>query len=248
MSLYSPSLCDGIESPEEFLAIYGAIYDYLNRNQALESKIDALLQMGMPQADTDEFTESRAEIIYWKVGGTHPVDLSRPSEGDWKIRYQYGEIDVNEVADKARKIVSTPEDDALLRNSLLGFASVRHMGPVYSITIAHFLSQGRLPIYDKFAHIAMLSICGQGLAGRKASDCYYSDRYINRYSPASSSAIDTIVNRYSAYVSLAQRVYGLLEKGGVTDDRFSRRVDKALWAYGHLFSESKATSGKLRIE
>lgn len=251
MRLYSPSLRNEIKSPKEFLDIYGAIYDYLNRNQELEDKVDALLEKDMRQLGADEFAQSIAEIIYWKVGGTHPEDLSRPDIGGWKIRYQYGEIDVDEVVEQAKKVIESPEaskSDTLLNKSLESFMSIPHMGPVYSITLVHFLSQGRLPIYDKFAHIAMLSICGEGLNGNSVTDCFYTDKYMNRFSPASCSSYKNIKKRYESYTSLAKKVYELLDEDGGFDGHYSRRIDKALWVYGHLFSESKATSNKIKIE
>ena len=31
----------------------------------------------------------------------------------------------------------------------------KYIGPVYAITLLYFLSQGKYPIYDRFAHIAV---------------------------------------------------------------------------------------------
>lgn len=256
LNLYIPNFEEGVvDDYEKFLTIYNTIYDYLNRDFALENEIRKLLN-----SNKKEFTpEDIAKIVYWKVGGVDRSNLNKPMYGiRWKIEYQYGEIDVLDVYHAVKKVlnIAKDDDDLILRgilteclkgeeyqdykieNENVITSGIRHMGPVYAITLAYFMTHGRLPIYDKFAHIALLAINGKGMNDhfKKPFEYFYTKESLEKVSPAECTNINKIIERYNIYKEMA---YDLYKEFGRENDK-DRTIDRALWVYGHLFSDAKS--------
>lgn len=214
---------ESIEDSEQFLDIYGCIYDYLNRDKALEDKITCILSRGLDGSDIDDV----GAIIRWKVGGRYWPDKKI-------VTYEYAPQDGIDVQ-KVREVIeknSRKTDADILRSMILECADnkeIRHMGVVYTIAVVYFMTQGRFPIYDKYAHIALLTLTN-GENGK-----LYSDERIRPYSPAEAAG-EKRFEKYHDYRILSDAVYKTFRiRFDNAEDL--RRVDKALWAYGHLFYE-----------
>lgn len=212
-----------IKDPEQFLDIYGCIYDYLNRDKALEDKITGILSRGLDGSDIDDV----GAVISWKAGGRYWPDKKI-------VTYQYAPqdgIDVRKVKEVIEKN-SRKTDADIFRNMILECADdkeIRNMGVVYTIVVVYFMTQGRYPIYDKYAHIALLTLTN-GENGK-----LYSDERLRPYSPAEAAG-EKRFEKYCDYRRLSDEVYQMFH---VRPDNAEdlRRADKALWAYGHLFYE-----------
>lgn len=91
---------------------------------------------------------------------------------------------------------------------------VKQLGAVYLITIIFFMSKGKYPIYDKFAHKAALAIRGDKnpleVSVKPAPD---------------KTSISAVMKMYDEYLYLLNDVIGTTE--------LSRGQDQALWVYGH---------------
>ena len=92
-------------------------------------------------------------------------------------------------------------------------------GPVYILTVLFFVTQGKFPIYDKYAHVAALAI----------------DRDLP---PGSYAKYDGIQkwSDYQEYMNLLAPVCGACSQQLAHPPMLvSRPVDRALWVYGHFF-------------
>jgi hypothetical protein len=92
-------------------------------------------------------------------------------------------------------------------------------GHVYILTVLFFVTHGRCPIYDKYAHIAAVAI-DQGLP----PGSYVSYREGQKWSD------------YQQYMNLLLPIgKACPQQLGNPSMFISRPVDRALWVYGHLF-------------
>lgn len=99
-------------------------------------------------------------------------------------------------------------------------------GAVYALTLLYFTSHGAYPIYDKYAHIALIMI----LSGRKFNTIITeSDR--KREFDFDSRDGKRVFKYYKAYISKLNEVFG-------AEWKRDRNIDRALWSYGHLFSDN----------
>ncbi len=98
-------------------------------------------------------------------------------------------------------------------------------GKVYRLTIIFFASHGRFPIYDRYAHVAAQAI-DEGLPP-EATLLY---KPVEKWSD------------YEAYMKLLAQVRNAypLERTG-SPMFVSRRLDRALWVYGHFFRTNAVT-------
>lgn len=109
------------------------------------------------------------------------------------------------------------------------------IGIVYSLTLLYFISQGRIPIYDKFVHIALKAI---HMGKKPTDDVVY-------YSAPVNKKTNTAIALMEEYMWLIENTVGnelLLRKciKNTKEDDIERirKVDRALWVYGHLFSRT----------
>lgn len=91
---------------------------------------------------------------------------------------------------------------------------VKQFGTVYIITLIYFLSKGKYPIYDKFAHKAIMAID----SNRNPMD-------ITVASPPDKSSVAKVINMYTEYYKKIEEIFGSY--------RLTRKQDQALWVYGH---------------
>ena len=105
--------------------------------------------------------------------------------------------------------------------------SPNNIGPVYNINTLFFLTGGKAPIYDVFAHKAVkallfdISPCETYLGGNP-------DKH----------EVDQVVAMYQEYMILLKMLFKDWFKYKQNNDMFiPRRLDRALWVYGHSKQE-----------
>ena len=103
------------------------------------------------------------------------------------------------------------------------------IGPVYAITILYFLSQGEYPIYDQFAHFALMGIkCGESPEKRKFTD-KDREKEIDMVNITKKNSLTDIFNNYiEHYIDRLNCIFK-------DQWKHDRDVDRALWVYGHLY-------------
>ena len=90
----------------------------------------------------------------------------------------------------------------------------KNFGSVYIINLIYFLSKGKFPIYDKFAH--------------KAAKALFMEKQPNEVyvgSAPEKNDIKNVVNLYNEYLWLLEKLFH--------NYSIDRITDRALWVYGH---------------
>lgn len=96
-----------------------------------------------------------------------------------------------------------------------------NFGTVYLINLIYFRSEGKFPIYDQFAHKAVKAL----FANASPANIYIG--------PAPDKEEQTkVVALYREYLWLLDKVFGRI--------KIERKLDQALWVYGH---KSEAYTG-----
>lgn len=217
MECYKYYLPGGKEiDQEQFIEFYSKVYFFLNRNHKLEDEIEALISK-------DSLTEHELmEILKWKLGA--------PQYVDYTLKTRYHTIEACALVKKLSgpKPVNVCADDFLRE---IAGGQFKGIGPVYAITLLFFLSKGCYPIYDKYAHIALKVILDHMDYTGIVTDSDISREFHN------SSHSKRYPHDYKAYIDKMKAVFG--EKY-IKD----RRIDQALWTYGHLFNDTRTNHQK----
>lgn len=195
-----------------------------------------------------ECGEINSDVVAWKAG-----KYRGKSEIDWKWdgKNGYGgkieEAELNAYMEYLREktqIVSEAErgidylKDGKHREAIeeiqnaykdmLGDKIVPdNIGPVYIINLLFFLTKGKAPIYDQYAHKAVRAL------GYDVSPALI---YIGE-NPDKHSA-KKVVEMYYEYLLLLKNVFG----GDVfkpVENNDDRKLDQALWVYGHVTDVTK---------
>lgn len=105
--------------------------------------------------------------------------------------------------------------------------SPKNIGPVYNINTLFFLTGGKAPIYDVFAHKAAKAL----LFGISPSEVYIGGN-------PDKHDVDKVVAMYQEYMILLKMLFKDWFKNKQKNDMFiSRELDRALWVYGHSKNE-----------
>ena len=99
-------------------------------------------------------------------------------------------------------------------------------GTVYIITLMHFISNGKVPIYDRFTHKAVKAIYAMTLPSKI---------YVG--APPGKKSAKEAINMLSEYMWLLEKEFGKSD--------IDRLLDRALWVYGH---EAGIVNGKIEVE
>jgi hypothetical protein len=199
------------------------------RNQSsrfVEDQVCALLARSTTLSQQD-----LTLCMAWKIGGL--ID-HRGSEAHQKIEYlqnwpaaltaagQYGTRDFSRSIPFLANSMSTLLKQISQGNPRYLFDLVPQLagfGNVYILTVLFFVSHGRFPIYDRYAHIAAEAIA-QDL--RPDSRVHYRD--LQKW------------DDYDRYMDLLRAINKARpEQPGSASMFISRPVDRALWVYGHFF-------------
>ena len=99
----------------------------------------------------------------------------------------------------------------LIRDNTRGI----YFGPVYIINILYFLSSGEIPIYDRFAHKAVKALYLEKMPY---------EIYVGY--PVDCNCTEEIMAMLNEYRWLLREKFGT--------DKINRKIDRALWVYGHM--------------
>ena len=101
--------------------------------------------------------------------------------------------------------------------------SPRNIGPVYIINALFFLTGGKAPIYDVFAHKAVKAL----LLNIAPSEVYLGGN-------PGKNDIDNVIAMYNEYMLMLKMVFkDYFEQKKKSEMFISRELDRALWVYGH---------------
>lgn len=214
-----------IKDTPEFIRFYSRVYYYQNRNLKLEKRMGEIL------AKDEMSNEDVFDILRWKIG----AKTYDREKGD--VTNQWKTINSNDVYNKINK---QKEYGAI--ETLTKLRECKGIGAVYAITILFFLSSGEYPIYDKFAHIALKAIGDS----KEFYDIILEKDLKNEINVDlnnNSKNNKKIFDGYSEYY--IKRLNAIF---GENEYKNTREIDQALWAYGHLFSDTKTNRNKTDSE
>lgn len=203
---------------ETFLNLYEQLYFFLNRNIKQEDEIAKILINGINKGDFEK-------IMVWKTG---------KEINDGVISTRYHEINMSDIYKIEKGLIDENKcnNPTLVINDISNFDSV---GFVYAVTLLHFASKGKYPIYDKFAHVALKQISEKSDFKRIIKDSEL-EKEIHK---------DNAKKRFYEYQKhFIDRINDIFDTQYGEKESCDRRVDRALWAYGHLFNDNKTNEKK----
>lgn len=215
---YTP---DGKEiGKETFISFYSQVYYYLNRDLNFEREIENILY-------SDTLNDKNImDILCWKIGATSK------NEDDQTVTNQWRTIEVHELIEKIKGEKQKNCDVKEMLKQLIEFDGI---GSVYAITLLYFITKGEYPIYDRFAHIALKQI-----ESGASFDNIIQDAALRQEFHANSTKIETLYDDYQkCYIHRLTKIFG-------EEFKTNRDIDRALWVYGHLFSDTK--TNRQRVE
>ena len=241
---------------EEFIEFYNNAY-YQPEDNAKDN--DKSVVHGLRRTERDEEGEIEIllkegikdkqdiiKILCWKTGGKQTDDCT--------VTTSYNRfINISEFAEFAINSSVATEDDAV--EALKTIMRTENIGFTYAVTLLHFISQGRYPIYDKFAHIALLVI-----DSGSSFDCIIKDSElqgkgrgknrkveipsnIDKNAADKNEKIKLAFEKYKEnYIMRINRIFNMNYGKGINSDR---TVGRALWVYGHLFNDKQTNRDRI---
>lgn len=189
-----------------------------------------------------EFIDFYSKVYYWenrdiKLEKTIENLLSRQqelTESDffdilcWKtggttsdnksVKTRYNVISVSEITKKYNETKGKSKEEIF--HELI---KIKGIGPVYAITLLYFISKAEYPIYDNFADIALQAITDK-------------DSWKNTYN-------DKTIYSWKNYEEYKKTIFEIF---GDKEYQKNRKIDQALWAYGHLFNETNRNKKRIK--
>lgn len=228
----------GENSRKEFLNFYNRVYYYLYRDSVLEKTVIRILERGISSA------KDVMNVLLWKTGGIESKDEKNTiiirnkavnAEKLWKeikgVKDELG-ADRHECTRCAKcpKCVVCDVLENIMNNH-------DGIGPVYAITLLHFLSKGIFPIYDKFAHIALKVIFDEK---HDFNTLLITDKELSKeFNTKDAETISESYQKYRFALNRLEKVFYDVDK------KDKRTIDRALWVYGHLFNENNKNKQRL---
>lgn len=165
--------------------------------------------------------EINLKVVLWKAGRLSNED-ELEGTGEYILNGYGNHINkgelckyLNYVQEKQSDIIANIKQNKLLEAYNEMNSNVpKYFGSVYIINLMYFISKGIIPIYDKYAHIAVKAL----FANISPSEVYVGP------APNKNEAKD-VINMYKEYIWLLEKVFG--------KSNIERRLDRALWVYGH---------------
>lgn len=229
LKFYTP---DGKEiEKEDFISLYGKSYyigesclvrGIVQSSEYVEKEIEAILKNGIKK-ETDVI-----RILAWKIGKIKHSESEKQKNftyaADWSdaenfniMRYkesfhlkpfaQYIVSNINELEGRVKTMLQEVLQE-LKEQAPAG------IGGVYLITLIYFLSKGYYPIYDRFAHVAVKAL----YMDENPKDIYVGN------APGKDD-LAKVMAMYKEYCWLLKHVFGTYS--------IERKLDQALWVYGH---------------
>lgn len=191
----------------------------LLEQSTLLSKQDLILLMAWKIGRIDQRrSEEVQEILYRRNFDKTLIDKGRFGTLNFSKSIPY-------LADHMPEIVrGLAQDRAYLLNRIRGpHPELESFGPTFILTVQFFITHGRDPIYDKFAHMGAIAI----------NECMKPDDSI-RWVPIQNSS------EYQHYVDLLKPISAICtQPASGLPMTVPRPVDRTLWVYGHLYQEVK---------
>ncbi len=220
----------------EYYLKHGCKIKNLRRSSCwVEKQISSILKNGI-QCELDV-----VHIMAWKIGKINHAESEKKKKfcytSDWKNAENfdvklYGEpFDLKKLVTYIVQNVERLQTEAItcplsVVKELSGL-KIKRLGPVYIFTLLYFLSKGKYPIYDRFAHVALNVIVSKAAPGTKI----YARDLTKEFD--SSKRIENVFDQYiNHYVCKLKKVFNCAYK-------VDRNIDRALWSYGHIFYRSK---------
>ena len=198
-------------------------------------KSEGIPKLNTTEIEVEKYIEGKLHsgivdeyVVAWKAGRLIKADIDNDKFLQEK-QYMNGygnQIDSNELKTYLSKLKKSEiqeiidSSDILSRDileksyDLVKENAPRNFGSVYLINILYFLSKGKIPIYDKYAHIAVKALC----FGYKPSNIYVGD-------PPEKNRTKMVINMLSEYMWYLNKLFGTYS--------IPRSLDRALWVYGH---------------
>lgn len=229
---------------DEFIAVYSDVYYMDNHSNInvngitknslyIENEIDRLLK------EEIKTEKDVIHILAWKIGKIKHRESEKNQRfeyaSDWanseegKVKRYGKEIDIKPfaqyIAKNIKDLFATADKDPQKVMNQLKEQSPNGIGTVYLITLLYFISNGKYPIYDRFAMMALDVIIQNKNPGEFVLYKELPDK--------NSTQFAHIMSIYQInYVDKLEKIF---EKKYQTD----RDIDRALWVYGHLFRTTK---------
>ena len=242
------------EKTKEFKDIYARFYlesTYSKNDEDERRKLgvdnectnDAVENFALNELNSFRKSESNSEVklderlIAWKAGRLEPEMVKNKSSCE-KFLNGYGKEIKNLL-----KYIEAINDKDFLKNirekidkheveqayndlkELNIKYKVDNLGSVYIITLLYFISGGKYPIYDKFAHKAVKAL-------------YFNENPQDIYVGEAPGKRETkkVMAIYREYCWLLKEVFGTYD--------IPRNLDQALWVYGHCKKKYGDESGE----
>ncbi len=227
MAFYKP---DGeLLTPGEFVDYYEPCYfrcrtpkhvkNVKTSSCISETKIERILEDGIKSENDVKI------ILAWKTGKinhTKTIESNKIQFADnWKtdkIKILYKYISNDAPLEK---------DPDTVRSELMKITD--GIGPVIAQTFLYFISKGKYPIYDKYAYLALKAWADDT---RPGIEIKYPEPTEENFSKRIIEYTDDIVSVFS------------LESKDLSKTQYKyRRIDRALWVYGHCFTDAQRSCG-----
>lgn len=230
-----------IISEGEFLKLYGDSY-YLCEPRAVSGvsqnskKAEEIIEHILKNGISDK--EDVKKILAWKIGKVDHKKSEKEQDfcftKDWeetgmqnlKTRYHTLDLDpissyITDNCDELRQLSITDPQEVLNRLSAI---ETKGLGTTYLITLLYFISGGKVPIYDRFAAMALEAITHD----RKPGEWIHINKLPDKDSKKrSGKVIDNYIEPYK------------MQLIDIFEDKWQcRDIDRALWVYGHSFLQA----------
>lgn len=222
---YAPSGVE-LEDRDAFLSFYREYYFCLIDDFELERQVEGILCGKTVDCDDVD------TIMRWKTGSDGHADGGSVLVTRFGARIKLTDMatSVSKASREELERGSWDEAARLMAELVRG----NNIGNTYAATMLHFASHGAFPIYDHFAHAGLVAAA----EGRAVPGIVH-DRELSR-AVKTSASVGAFVRGYRyGYAERIKQLFGI-------HDFKDRDVDRALWSYGHLFSES--ATNKRRAE
>ena len=188
-----------------------------------ERKVEKFIEEKLLNGVVDEY------VVVWKTGRLLATDIES-DEFLLKDGYVngYGKmINKNELDHYLSNLKSNEIQNIISSSEILNRGILEkcydlakenvptNFGSVYLINILYFLSKGKVPIYDRYAHIAVKAL----YFGAAPSNVYVGD------APAKNDT-HKVINMLSEYMWFLNELFGTYS--------IERPLDRSLWVYGHI--------------
>lgn len=220
----------------------GLVPDLYRNSEYIEKEIEKILHEGIK----DE--RDVARIIAWKIAKIR----HRESEENQEFRYASDWVNAEQlsvtryskpfplekiahnITNNIEKLEKLAVEDPQGLLNAINKPEYKGMGSVYLVTLLYFLSKGEYPIYDQFAMMSLTAIISGAspILGEKVA---VDVKFKELPTKDSTKFSEIMKNEMAQYIKMLNDIFG-------DEWKTNRKIDQALWVYGHLFKEGKRTA------